>query len=100
MSSVLFIMTRSPHESTGLELIPDIGGSDKKGVMLFEDAVYFAVDKKAGKHLSEHADEVFVLKDDLAARGFKGCATGKFQEIDYQQAADVIMERYDRSVTI
>jgi len=98
--SVLFILTKSPHESTGLELIPAIGADSKKGAMLFEDAVYFAVDKKASKHLSELADEVFVLKDDLAARGFKGCATGKFQEIDYHQAVDVIMERYDRSVTI
>ncbi|MDD1769723.1 MAG: sulfurtransferase complex subunit TusB [Methanomassiliicoccales archaeon] len=100
MSSILFIMTKSPHESTGLELIPAIGADSKKGVMLFEDATYFAVDKKASKHLSDHVDEIYVLSDDLAARGFRGMATGKFKEIDYAEAVDLIMECYDRTVTV
>ena len=100
MTSVLFIMTKSPHESTGLELLPSLAGESERGVMLFEDAVYFAADQKSAKHLLEHVQEAFVLKDDLEARGFGGCATGKFREIDYHQAVEVIMERYDRTITV
>ncbi len=93
-------MTKSPQESTGLELVPAIGQDSKKGAILFEDAVYFAVDKKASKHLSEHVDEVYVMADDLAARGFRGMAKGKFKEIDYGEAVNLIMECYDRTITV
>lgn len=100
MPSILFVMLKSPHENVNLELVDELGKECKRAALLFEDAVYYAVDKKQGKHLSEHVDEIFVMKDDLAARGFRGKATGKFKEIDYDEAVDVIMERYDRTVTI
>lgn len=100
MSSLLFIMLKSPHENVNLELVEELGKGSKRGALLFEDAVYYAVDPKQGKHLSEHVDEIYVMADDLAARGFKGKATGKFKEIDYSKAVDVIMEEYDRTITI
>ena len=100
MPSILFVMLKSPHENVNLELVDDLGKNSKKAALLFEDAVYYAVDKKNGKHLSEHVDEIYVMEDDLAARGFKGHAAGKFQSIDYDQAVDLIMEKYDRTVTI
>lgn len=100
MTSILFVMLKSPHENVNLELVDELGKDSKKAALLFEDAVYYAVDKKQGKHLSEHVDEIYVMTDDLTARGFKGKATGKFKEIDYHEAVDVIMERYDRTITI
>jgi sulfur relay protein TusB/DsrH len=100
MTSILFVMLKSPHENVNLELVDELGKGSKKAALLFEDSVYYAVDKDKGKHLSEHVDEIFVMADDLAARGFKGKAKGKFKEIDYQEAVDVIMERYDRTITI
>ena len=53
-------------------------------MILFEDAVYYAVDQK-GKKLLEAGKEVFVMKDDLAARGFAGKAMAGFKEIDYHR---------------
>ena len=100
MTSILFVMLKSPHENANLELVDDLGKDSKKAALLFEDAVYYAVDKKQGKHLADHVDEVFVMADDLAARGFKGKASGQFKEIDYGEAVDIIMERYDRTITI
>jgi len=100
MPSILFVMLKSPHENVNLELVDGLGKGCKRAALLFEDAVYYAVDKKQGKHLSEHVDDVFVMADDLAARGFKGKAEGKFKEIDYGEAVDVVMERYDRTITI
>jgi sulfur relay protein TusB/DsrH len=99
MPSILFVMLKSPHENVNLELASDIGGQSKKAVLLFEDAVYYAADKKASKHLSQHVDEVFVIADDLAARGFDCDVGGKFKTIDYGQAVDLIMQ-YDRTITL
>lgn len=100
MTSLLFVMLKSPHENVNLELVDELGKGSRKAALLFEDAVYYAVDKKQGKHLSDHVDEIYVMADDLAARGFKGKATGKFKEIDYPEAVEVIMEKYDRTITI
>jgi sulfur relay protein TusB/DsrH len=99
MPSILFVMLKSPHENVNLELASDLGGQSKKAAILFEDAVYYAADKKASKHLSQHVDEVFVIADDLAARGFDCDIGGKFKAIDYGQAVDLIME-YDRMITL
>ena len=99
MPSILFVMLKSPHENPNLDLASDLGGQSKKAAMLFEDAVYYAVDKKASKHLSEHVDEVFVISDDLAARGFDCDIGGKFKVIDYGQAVDLIMQ-FDRTITL
>jgi sulfur relay protein TusB/DsrH len=100
MTSILFLMLKSPHENVNLELVDELGKDTKKAALLLEDAVYYAVDKKQGKHLADHVDEVFVMADDLAARGFKGKASGRFKEIDYPEAVEIIMERYDRTITI
>jgi sulfur relay protein TusB/DsrH len=99
MPSILFVMLKSPHENVNLELASDLGGQSKKAAILFEDAVYYAADKKASKHLSQHVDEVFVIADDLAARGFDCDIGGKFKAIDYGQAVDLIMQ-YDRTITL
>lgn len=100
MASILFVMLKSPHENVNLELVDELGEGSRKAALLFEDAVYYAVNEKQRKHLAEHVDEVFVMKDDLAARGFKGRASGIYKEIDYGEAVDLIMEKYDRTVTI
>ncbi len=99
MASILFVLLKTPHENINLELTNDLGGQSKKAALLFEDAVYYAVDRKAAKHLAEHVDEVFVISDDLAARGFDRDIGGKFKAIDYGQAVDLIMD-YDRTVTL
>lgn len=100
MASILFILLKSPHENVNLELIDDLGKGVHKAALLFEDAVYYAVDKKHSKHLADHVDEVFVMQDDLAARGFKGKAHEKYKEIDYGTAVELIMERFDRTITL
>ncbi len=99
MASILFVLLKTPHENVNLELTTDLGGQSKKAALLFEDAVYYAVDRKAAKHLAEHVDEIFVISDDLAARGFECDIGGKFKAIDYGQAVDLIMN-YDRTVTL
>jgi sulfur relay protein TusB/DsrH len=100
MAGVLFILLKSPHEFPNMELIGNIGGEQKKGVLLLEDAVYYAADLKQAKHLLQHANEVYVMKDDLEARGFCCVDLGKVHVVDYPTAVDLIMEEYDQTVTV
>jgi sulfur relay protein TusB/DsrH len=99
MSSVLFILLKSPYEYSSLDHLAAIGGDQTTGVILFEDAVYFAVDTNKGKELLEVTDKVYVIQDDLSARGFNDAPSG-FQVIDYPTAVDLIMELYDQTITV
>jgi sulfur relay protein TusB/DsrH len=100
MKGILFIILRSPHEFSNMELIGNIGGQAKKGVLLLEDAVYFAADHRQLKHLLQHVNDVYVMKDDLEARGFTCAGMGRIHIVDYPMAVDLIMEEYDQSITI
>jgi len=100
MPSKLFILLKSPHEFTGLGMIKDIAGADESGVILFEDAAYYAVDKKRSGELLSVVKNAYVMKDDLAARGFEGKAAQGYREITYADAVDLIMEKYDQTITL
>ena len=91
---------KSPHEFTGMDLVKNIAEGDDAAAMLFEDAVYYAVDKKLGQKLLGAVKDVYVINDDFAARGFEGKAGPGFQVIDYHQAVELIMERYDQTITL
>jgi sulfur relay protein TusB/DsrH len=99
MSSVLFILLKSPYEYSSLDHVAAIGGDEMIGAILFEDAVYFALDKRKGRELLDVTDKVYVMQDDLVARGFS-TVPSEFQAIDYPTAVDLIMERYDQTITV
>jgi sulfur relay protein TusB/DsrH len=98
--STLFILLKAPHEYHDLHAVAALGGEDRVGVMLFEDAVLFPVYKDKREEVIDVADDIYVMADDLEARGFKGRAGPGFQVIDYPRAVDLIMEEYDRTITL
>ncbi len=101
MPSILFLLFKSPHEfGTSLEMIDKIAGEGKRAAILFEDAAYYAVDQKQGSKLLQSAKEVFVISDDLQAKGFGGKALPGFKEIGYPEAVELIMERFDQTITL
>jgi sulfur relay protein TusB/DsrH len=100
MSSKLFILLKSPREFTGLDMIKNIAGEERSGVILFEDAAYFAVDKKRSGELLSVVKNVYVMADDLAARGFEGKEALGYRSITYPEAVDLIMEQYDQTITL
>ncbi|MEI6797002.1 MAG: sulfurtransferase complex subunit TusB [Methanomassiliicoccales archaeon] len=101
MSSVLFLLLKSPHEfGEGTHLLRQVRGKRQGAALLFEDASLFAVDAQRSKALLGAVDQAYVMKDDLAARGFAGKALPGFKEIDYAEAVDLIMERYDQTITL
>ncbi|QLH74450.1 MAG: sulfurtransferase complex subunit TusB [Methanomassiliicoccales archaeon] len=100
MPSKLFILLKGPHEFTGLEMMKHIAGDERSGVILFEDAAYFAVDKKRSAELLKVVNEAYVMADDLAARGFEGKANAGYRPITYHEAVDLIMEKFDQTITL
>jgi sulfur relay protein TusB/DsrH len=100
MSSTLFILMKSPHEYHDLDAVAALGGDDRIGVLLFEDAVLFSMFEERRDELMDVADEVYLMGDDLEARGFKGRAGREFQVIDYPRAVDLIMKEFDQTITL
>ncbi len=100
MASTLFILLKAPGEYSELDTMAAIGGEDRIGVLLFEDAALFPIYKERREELLSIVDDAYVLRDDLEARGFKGRAGKGFEEIDYLRAVDRIMDEYDQTVTL
>ncbi len=102
MASKLFILMRSPWECPccHMDMIQNVKGEDKAGVLLFEDAVYFAASPEMAANLSPLVDEVYALGDDLEARGFNDDLVKGIEMIDYPRAVDLIMEEYDQTITV
>jgi len=96
----LFIMLRSPSEYQDLSIIASLGGEGRIGIILFQDAVMFSVHPDRRDELLDMADEVFVMGNDLEARGFKGKGDPRFRVIGYPEAVDLIMEGYDLTITV
>jgi sulfur relay protein TusB/DsrH len=91
---------KSPHEYHDLDAVAALGGDDRIGVLLFEDAVLFSMFEERRDELMDVADEVYLMGDDLEARGFKGRAGREFQVIDYPRAVDLIMKEFDQTITL
>jgi sulfur relay protein TusB/DsrH len=98
--STLFILLKAPHEYHSLDAMAALGGEEKIGVLLLEDATLFSVFKDKKEEIVDVADEIFVMGDDLHARGFKVRPGDGFQEIDYPRAVDLIMESFDQTITL
>ena len=100
MASTLFILLKAPYEYHDLDAVAALGGEDKIGILLFEDATLYPIIKDKRDEIVDVADEIYVMSDDLEARGFKGKAGPGFQEIDYPRAVDLIMQDYDQTITL
>lgn len=100
VKSKLFIMLRSPHEDVGVGMIPRLGDGSRRGVLLFEDAVLFAVIEKDARELLDKVDEAYVISDDLEARGLADRRLDGFEPIDYVRAVELIMEQFDQTITV
>jgi sulfur relay protein TusB/DsrH len=98
--SILFVLLKAPHEYHSLDAMAALGGDDKIGALLLEDATLYAVFKDKKDEIVDAADEIFVMGEDLQARGFRLRPEDGFQEIDYPRAVDLIMEDYDKTITL
>ncbi len=89
---MLHLVNKSPFESTGLESAVRYAHKGSP-ILLFEDGVYAAMagtayEDKIKEIMSDH--EVYVLKEDLAARGIADRVVDGVKEIDYPGFVDLV----------
>jgi len=99
MKSKLFMTLKSPHEFGGLDLVRASAKGTKSALLLFEDAVIFAANAKRGRELLSAVQKVYIMKDDWEARGLP-LAVPEFKIVDYPEAVELIMERYEQTITV
>ena len=100
MTNVLFALLKSPFESNELHMMEVLAKGNNKGVLLFQDAVYYATMERFRQELISNKYSIFALRDELSARGFDKASLEGVKIIDYDRAVDLIMEEYDRVVSL
>jgi sulfur relay protein TusB/DsrH len=100
MVGIAFMTLKSPQEHNLGEMVGRLSEKDDAHVILFEDAVYNALDPRWASRLAEVAAEVLVAKDDLEARGFSESDLRTGVATDYEGIVEMIMERTERTVTL
>jgi sulfur relay protein TusB/DsrH len=95
-----FVALKSPQEQDPTHAIRRVASKDEASVVLFEDAVYHALQKDAAERLGAAAQDVLVARDDLEARGFAEGDLKVGRAASYEDIVDCIMERTDRTVSV
>ncbi|MDY6965980.1 MAG: sulfurtransferase complex subunit TusB [Halobacteriota archaeon] len=99
MRSIAFVILKYPSEGDPTALIKTLAGGAKISVILLEDGVYWAVMSDKQERLQECKAEIFAASDDLIARGFDEPVSG-VKVVDYEKIVEIIMEEYDRVITL
>lgn len=99
MPKVLFTLVRSPFEKDEIHTMNTVALDNEKGVLLFEDAVYYATAEQKRKELLLQNYSIYAIKEELDARGFGDFSAEGVELIGYDEAVDIIMERYDKVVS-
>ena len=100
MPKVLFTLLKSPFEKNEIRTMEAISGDHERGVMLLEDAVYYATSERIREELLSKNFSVFVIDEELKARGYEGLDFEGIEVIDYDSAVEIIMERCDKVVSL
>lgn len=100
MPRVLFTLLKSPFEKDEIHTMDTLGGNNEKAVLLFEDAVYYATNEQIRKDLLSKNYSIFAIKDELDARGYEELSAQGIEVIDYDKAIDIIMEKFDKVVSL
>jgi sulfur relay protein TusB/DsrH len=99
MPKVLFTMLRSPFEKDEIHAMETVAMDNEKGVLLFEDAIYYATVEQKRKELLSKEYSIYAIKEELDARGFGDFSAEGVELIGYDEAVDIIMKRYDKVVS-
>lgn len=100
MAKVLFTLLRSPFEKDEIHSMDTIAGNNEKGILLLEDAVYYATIEQIRNELLLKNYSIFAIKEELEARGYSELTFEGVELIDYKAAIDIIMEKYDKVISL
>ncbi|UCE38544.1 MAG: sulfurtransferase complex subunit TusB [Thermoplasmata archaeon] len=100
MPKVLFTLVRSPFEKDEIHTMETVAANNEKGVILFEDAIYYATSEHKRRELLSKDYLIYAIKEELDARGHGEFSAEGIELIDYDEAVDIIMERYDKVISL
>ncbi len=100
MPKVLFTLLKSPYETNELRFMERVAEGNEKGVMLFEDAIYYATIEQFRNELLNQNFLIYVIGEELEARGQGKPHAEGVEIIDYDTAVDILMEKYDKVVSL
>ena len=100
MPKVLFTLLKSPFEKDETHIMDKLSGNNEKGVLLLEDAVYYAAIEQIRKDLLSKNYSIFAIKEELEARGYEKFSAKGIEVVDYDTAIDIIMEKFDRVISL
>ncbi len=88
------MLNRSPSECSLDRQLKVLSGVPGAGVILMQDAVYFAA-SEGGHRLLDSGVTVYALRQSVEARGLTGRTMDGVELVDYDRVVDLIMEEYD-----
>jgi sulfur relay protein TusB/DsrH len=69
-------------------------GTQDKGALLIQDAVFFTVSEE-GRRLLDEGFRVYALRQSVEARGIIDRVVDGVELVDYHRVVDLIMDDYD-----
>jgi sulfur relay protein TusB/DsrH len=93
---MLFVLNKLDEAIT--QDIAALGGEEDKSILLVSDGVYYGLPHMLAKLESLGFEDIFAAKDAVAARGLK--LEAPVELVDYDRMAEMIIDGYDRVVTL
>ncbi len=107
MSSLLYIVKRSPFMYSDLERASELASMQKEagndiGIVLMQDAVLITKKSEKSKMLDEimaTGIDIYVLDADCKARGISDMVLEGIKKVGYEEFIDLVMENYEKTVS-
>jgi sulfur relay protein TusB/DsrH len=106
MSSLLYIVKRSPFMYSDLERAAELASMQKEenevGIVLMQDAVLITKKSEKSKMLEEimtKGIDIYVIDADCKARGISDAVLEGIKKVGYEEFIDLVMENYEKTVS-
>lgn len=106
MSSLLYIVKRSPFMYSDLERAAELASMQKEenevGIVLMQDAVLITKKSEKSKMLEEimaNGIDIYVIDADCKARGISDVVLEGIKKVGYEEFIDLVMENYEKTVS-
>lgn len=107
MSSLLYIVKRSPFMYSDLERASELASMQKEagndvGIVLMQDSVLITKKSEKSKMLEEimaNGIDVYAIEADCKARGISDVVLEGVKKVGYEEFIDLIMENYEKTVS-
>ncbi|MHA2061864.1 MAG: sulfurtransferase complex subunit TusB [Candidatus Sifarchaeia archaeon] len=108
MSSLLYVVRRSPFMYSDLERVAELAYLQKTdagndiGIVLLQDSVLITKKSEKSKMLEEimaNGITIYAIEADCKARGIRDVVLEGVKTISYEEFVDLVMEDYEKTVS-